>query len=233
MSSVGPLALVGGSEWQEGCSFDAALLEASGGSEVLVLPTAAAYEWPDRAVSAAQRWFEGLGATVTSLAVLQRRDASDAEQADKVRSARFIYLADGSPLHLRSVLKDTLLWSAIVQAWQSGAVVAGSSAGAMVLGDPMVDPRGGAFTLGLGLVEKFAVVPQWEHWTTDKARRMTQLMPNDTVVAEIEERTALICWSDGRWEQLGAGKVSLTLNHEAISVEQLPAHPTTLNPQPG
>ena len=52
-ASPGILALVGGGEWTEGCSFDAELLAASGGTEVLVLPTAAAYEKPERVVVAA------------------------------------------------------------------------------------------------------------------------------------------------------------------------------------
>jgi len=37
---------------------------------------------------------------------------------------------------------------ALLDTWRRGAVVAGSSAGAMVLTDPMVDPRGGALTVG-------------------------------------------------------------------------------------
>ena len=60
---------------------------------------------------------------------------------------------------------------------QNGAVVAGSSAGAMVLGDPMVDPRGGAYTLGLGLVEQLAVVPHHDTWPLERAHRTMQLAP--------------------------------------------------------
>ena len=51
----GILALVGGGEWSEGCSFDAELLAASGSDEVLVLPTAAAYEHPERLVVEAKK----------------------------------------------------------------------------------------------------------------------------------------------------------------------------------
>ena len=70
---TGVLALVGGGEWRDGCkAFDAELLKASGGTEVLVLPTAAAYEHPERAVEWATRYFAGLGGTVRGLMVLAR-----------------------------------------------------------------------------------------------------------------------------------------------------------------
>ena len=81
----GPLALVGGAEWTDRCSFDAELWEASGRAEVLVLPTGAAYEHPERAVETASRWFASLGATARGLMVLTRRDAEDAGAAGGAR----------------------------------------------------------------------------------------------------------------------------------------------------
>ena len=83
----GPLALVGGGEWREGCDFDADLLAASGGSEVVVLPTAAAYEHPDHAVERATRWFEGLGATVRPVPAVDRTGARDEANVAAVRDA--------------------------------------------------------------------------------------------------------------------------------------------------
>lgn len=219
MPNAGPLALIGGGEWQTGCDFDADLLEASGGNDVLVIPAAAAFERPERAVERAKTWFGELGGNVRDLPVLKRPDAENHDYADAVRNARFVYLADGSAQHLRSVLKDSLLWEAIQHAWASGAVIAGSSAGATVLGDPMVDPRGGTFALGLGLVKKLAVVPHWENWTDLKASRMNHLAPKDTVVAEVEERTALIRWSDGTWQTSGVGKVELRANRQQVGFD--------------
>src|SRR5215213_11089167 len=188
----GPLALVGGAEWREGCTFDRALLAESGAEEVLVLPTAAAYEHPERAVETARAWFAGLGAKARGLMVLARPDAEDEANVAAIRDARFIYLSGGSPLHLRSVLKDSAAWDALCQAWQGGAVLAGSSAGAMALCDPMVDPRGGAFTLGLGLVENLAVVPHADGDVAGAHRRTLELAGDDLVVAAIAERTALL-----------------------------------------
>src|SRR5690606_39630575 len=59
---------------------------------------------------------------------LARSDALDPELAATAREARFIYLGSGSPMHLRSVLKDSPVWDAIVEAWQGGAVLAGTGA---------------------------------------------------------------------------------------------------------
>ena len=73
----GVLALVGGNEWTPGCSFDAKLLAASGGKDVLVLPTAAAYQHPERVVLQAAEWFAALGGQVEGLMVVDRASAGD------------------------------------------------------------------------------------------------------------------------------------------------------------
>ncbi len=209
----GPLALVGGAEWTEGCSFDAELLAASGGDQVLVLPTAAAYAHPERTVMTAAEWFGGMGGQVEGLMVLGRADAEDAGAAEVVRRARFVYLAGGSPLHLRSVLKGSAVFAALTEAWHAGAVVAGSAAGAMALTDPMVDPRGGALTVGLGLVERLAVVPHFgdthEDAHGEKLHRSVALAPAGLPVVGIPERTALLRDPDGTWRQGGMGSVAV------------------------
>ncbi len=216
MSTKGLLALVGGSEWQEGCTFDAELLAASGGTKVLVLPTAAAYEHPERRVMRAAEWFGELGAEVEGLMVLSRADAEDQGAADLVAGAAFVYLSGGSPLHLRSVLKGSKVFEALRAAWEGGAVVAGSGAGAMVLTDPMVDPRGGALTVGLGLVDQLAVVGHLGDGHDDahgeKLHRSVALAPKDLPVVGIPPRTALLRAADGTWRSSGQGEVAVFVN---------------------
>lgn len=217
------LALVGGGEWREGCTFDAELLAASGGSEVVVLPTAAAYQGPDKAVAWATRWFEGLGASVRGLDVLERNDALDETNARTVRDARFVYLSGGSPMHLRSVLKESPVWEALDAAWHDGAVVAGSSAGAMVLCDPMVDPRGGALTVGLAMVEGLAVVPHARSATfAADHRRTLDLVSAGLVVVGIEEETAAVRSPDGTWRAAGAGVVTVWCDGDEVALDALP-----------
>lgn len=219
----GTIALVGGAEWREGCTFDTELLRASGADEVVVLPTAAAYEHPERVVEAAAKHFTTLGASVRGLMVLRRTDAEDAANAEVVRHARFVYLSGGSPMHLRSVLKASAVWDALLELWQAGGVVAGSSAGAMVLTDPMVDTRGGAFTVGLGLVEQLAVIPHFDAWSEEKAHRTLELAPRGVPIVGIHEQTALIRQPAGGWRVAGLGTVDVYLDGKAADLAALPA----------
>jgi cyanophycinase len=153
--------------------------------------------------------------------VLRRADAEDRANAGMVRAARFVYLAGGSVLHLRSVLKASAVWDALVEAWRDGTVVAGSSAGAMVLGDAMVDPRGGALTLGLGLLPQLAVLPHAASWSEEKTHRTVRLASGGLRIAAIDERTALLRGGDGRWRVVGEGKVTIWLNGQANGIEAL------------
>ena len=208
--ATGTLALVGGAEWREGCrKFDAALLEAAGTDEVLVLPTAAAFENPGRAVETARSYFEELGVNVSGLMVLGRTEAEDETNAAVVRSSRFVYIGGGSPMHLRSVLKGSRLWQALLDAWNDGAVLAASSAGAMVLCDPMVDPRGGAYTVGLGLLANMPIFPHHDTAPAHLKERSMELRPEGAVLVGIDEQTALIRDPDGTWRVAGQGSVTL------------------------
>jgi cyanophycinase len=215
----GTVALVGGGEFSASRAVDRALLDLAGVDRVLVLPTAAAYEHPDRVVTAAEKWFDGLGARADGLPVLARPDASAAENVDAVRASRFTYLAGGSPMHLRSVLKDTPLWDALTAAVHEGAVVAGSGAGAMVLTDPMVDPRGGAFTLGLGLVSGLAVIPAADQWSPDRLHR-TKELSHGFLLAALPWGSALVQGADGSWA--AHGQLTLHLGGQDVGLEQLP-----------
>lgn len=209
-SSDGVLALVGGGGWGDGLrDLHVEMAAAAGAGEVLVLPTAAAFERPERVVEQARAHFEGSGIEVRALMVLNRREADDPANAKTVRAARFVYLADGSPMHLRSVLWESPLYEALVDAHRRGAAVAASGAGATVLGDPMVDPRGGAYTVGLGLVKDLAVFPY--HGTSARhllERSIELLAPTATLVG-IDEETALVRDPAGSWRVAGVGKVTV------------------------
>jgi cyanophycinase len=208
--AVGTLVLIGGGEWGDGCKeFDRELLATAGADEVVVLASAAAFEHPERVVERATTYFEALGAKVRAPKVLRRAEAEDAKIAETVRKARMIYVADGSPLHLRSVLKASMLWDAMLASYHAGGVLAASGAGATLVCDPMVDPRGGAYTVGLGVVSNLAVFPYHGTAADHLRERSIDLLPKGAKLVGIDEETALVRDPSGAWRTTGAGSVTL------------------------
>jgi cyanophycinase len=92
----------------------------------------------------------------------------------------------------------------------------------MVLTDPMVDPRGGAFTVGLGLVSQLAIVANHDSWSPEKAHRTLELAPAGLPVVGIDERTAVIRAKDGGWRSAGAGGVTVFVDGRESSLDALP-----------
>ena len=66
----------------------------------------------------------------------------------------------------------------------------------------MVDSRGGAFTLGLGLVSGLALVTESETWSAERLKRTLAMVKNFTV-ATMPSGSALVR-SDSGWETVGA-----------------------------
>ena len=221
------MALVGGREWTEGCTFDEALV--AGTSEVLVLPSALAYENPGAAIERARRWFAQWDVAVRVLDVYRRADAMEPAPSDLAAAARAIYVLGGSPMHLRSVLKDTPLLDSMVGAWRAGATVAASGEAASVLSSHMVDIRGGAYTVGLDLIENITVVPRSNNWSPEKWHRTVELARPGLTVVGIDEATALIHEPDGTWRVEGVGGVEVFRDGKAADLSDLPA---LLRPEP-
>lgn len=216
--NLGTLALIGGGEWEDGCrSFDTELLAAADTDEVVVLTSAAAFENPGRVAARATGYFESLGAKVFAPMVLQRHEGDDAKLVERVRKSRFVYLSDGSPLHLRSVLKNSPLFEAILSAFHGGGVLAASGAGATLVGDPMVDPRGGAYTVGLGVVTGLAVFPYRGTAADHLRERSIDLLPANAKLVGVDEQTALIRDRSGEWRTAGVGTVTVYDGTETLS----------------
>jgi len=202
---TGTIALLGGGPFTANDELDRRLIAASAATQVVVLPTADAFEHPSRAIAEAQTWGERLGVTIDGRLVLRRADANLAEHVEAVRAARMVYLVGDSPLHLRSVLKDTELFRALGEVVANGGVVAATGASAACLCDPMTDPRGGAFSLGLGLVDGLALLTESESWSPERLHRTLKLA-NGFAVAVLPTGSALLR-SDSGWEQVGDAEV--------------------------
>ncbi|MEY2444595.1 MAG: cyanophycinase [Ilumatobacteraceae bacterium] len=196
----GILALQGGGPFAANDDLDRRLIASAGATRAIVLPTADAYEHPERLVVAAMHWGERLGVEVEALMVMRRSEAMDRGAVGVIQGARAVYLVGDQPLHLRSVLKATPLWEAIAQVLEEGGVVAATGGSAAAMCDPMVDPRGGAFTLGLGLANGLALVTEAETWSTDRLHRTLKLA--NTPLVELPSGAALVR-TDAGWERVG------------------------------
>ena len=161
---VGVFALVGGEEFRWGCEeMDREIMRASGKdpARVLIIPTAAV-TGPAKAANDGVTHFGALGGNADRLMVLERSHADDTSFSQAAQHADVHYFTGGSPDHLLETLRESALLRAILSAAENGAVLAGSSAGAMVMGSLMRRPGGGEWAEALGVVPGIAVLPHHE-----------------------------------------------------------------------
>ena len=212
----GPLALVGGDELHPGNEpQDEVLVAAASGGPAFVLATAAGRQRPDLAVRNARAWFKTFGLDVVELPATRRSDVTSPKNAELARLGRFFYLVGGDPGLVPKTLADTPLWDAIVQAWREGAALAGSSAGAMVLGEWTLirDRRPGdarrRYRQALSLVPRVAVIPHFDGFGERWVDGALAAAPRDDVVlVAVDERSAAL-WRDGFRRAFGSGGVTV------------------------
>jgi cyanophycinase len=210
---MGYLLLAGGAEFGGLMSEpDLSAIELAGGFDapICIIPTAAA---PDhnhkRAGNNGMRWFRSLGAkNVSAVDVINSVSANDASLAASIRSSRLIYLLGGFPRHLGETLANSKCWRAALDAYEEGAVIAGSSAGAMVLCEHYYDPYEKKLLRGLNLIPNTCVLPHHNKFGKSWTNQLIPLLPNVTLIG-IDERTGMINDMEGAWHVYGAGEVTL------------------------
>ncbi len=190
-------------------------------ARISIIPTAAA---PDnnhqRAGRNGANWFTSLGASnVEILPLIDKASANDATIAASLRQSRLIYLLGGFTGYLGQTLMGSTGWQAMLSAYENGAVIAGSSAGAMVLCQYYFDPSVGKVVEGLGLVPNTCVLPHHNTFGKSWVARLTKLLP-EAVLLGIDERTGTIDDGDGErkrtWSVYGQGAVTIYRKGQTI-----------------
>ncbi len=216
---MGYLLLEGGAEFggrMRDPDLQAIALAGGFNAPIRIIPTAAA---PDnnnqRAGNNGMRWFQSLGARdVVSLPLIDKASANNAEIASSLRAAKLIYLLGGFTHYLSQTLKDSLAWQAAVEAYRNGAVIAGSSAGAMVMCEFYFDPSAGRVHDGLNLVSNSLVLPHHNTFGKSWAPKLLKDKPNITLLG-IDEQTGMINDKDNEtWNIYGRGKVTRYKNKQ-------------------
>lgn len=179
--------------------------------------------------------FQHLGVQAQTALITDRAAANHPRWVELLKSADLIYFSGGNPFYLYQTLVGTAAWQVIVTAWQQGAALAGSSAGAMMLGQPNNLPW-----LNLTVVPAFGLVPQivvWPHFDLRPVKRALTnlarpLLPDQWCAVGIDEYTGVFGRIGGEWRVSGAGGVKLLTPQRSRvyasgSQLTLPANPNT------
>lgn len=210
---MGYLVLEGGAEFGGKMSApDLRAIELAGGfnAPICIIPTAAAADNNhQRAGNNGLRWFQSLGAkNVFTVDVTDSKSANDISLAASIRTSRLIYLLGGFPRYLGETLANSICWQAALDAYAEGAVIAGSSAGAMVLCENYFDPNEKKMVKGLNLIPNACVLPHHNNFGKGWAKQLARDLPNSILIG-IDERTGMVSDMEGGWQVHGAGEVTL------------------------
>jgi cyanophycinase len=132
--------------------------------------------------------------------------------AEALHRSKMIYLLGGFPRHLEQSLAGSASWQAILHAHQAGAVIAGSSAGAMILCDFYYDPYERKIFNGLGLIPNTCVLPHHNRSGKSWAPELVQRLADVDLIGIDEQTGMLNDGPTGQWQVYGAGRVTLYKN---------------------
>lgn len=180
------------------------------GGYLIVLPMAS--EEPDTASYYSIKQFKDRGINNAFAINFSKQDTACHEKLDSLRNAKLIYISGGDQNKFMDVVKNNTIHKAIVDAYNAGAVIAGTSAGAavmskkMITGNQLKDTSDKGYSTihsenieineGLGLLSK-AIVDQ--HFI--KRERLNRLItvalenPSDLCIG-IDESTAIMVTGD-------------------------------------
>jgi len=179
-----------------------------GHADVVIVPTAAAFIGVTEAVLLTSAVFDAFDVRLEALMVSDRAATTDPYWTNQLTRADLVVLCDGSPLHARSVWRANPFGDAINLAATLVAIGAVSS----VLGDVMIDPRGGAPTTGLGYRSGAALCLT----ASDDQMVRTRSLLRDVALVELGS-TGIVHHDGDHWRVM-AGDVVVTRGPDDIEL---------------
>jgi cyanophycinase len=178
-------------------------------AHVVCLPTAAGTEGAERInywMELGMMHFSHLGVRVESLPVVDSASANQPEFAEKIRQANFIYLSGGKPDYLYRTLNGSLVWAAIMEVYKKGGVLAGCSAGAMIMGERF--PGFPGLKPAFGLLPDVVIMPHFDEIPKAIIHSLRMLVQDEQTLLGIEGNTALVGGEDD-YHAMGSGGVEV------------------------
>lgn len=136
----GTLVIIGGAEDKdEKCLILKRFVELAGGAKGRLVVMTAAASKPRTSGERYRLLFRELGVDdVVVLDIASRQDAGIPSVAEELQQASGIFFTGGDQLRITSILGGTLVDDALRRAYRSGAIIAGTSAGASAMSETMI-----------------------------------------------------------------------------------------------
>jgi cyanophycinase len=179
-------------------------------ARIICLPTAAGKEGPERIEYWSQLGidhFKQLGAQVETLPVIDRKSAQDLSFSAKIAHANFVYLSGGKPDYLYQTLAGSHVWEAILHVLASGGLLAGCSAGAMIMGEKFFGFPG--WKTGFNFLPGMTIIPHFDEIPAMMIQSFRWVVRRGLTLLGIEGSTALVSNGEQQYEVLGSGGVTV------------------------
>ena len=140
LKARGRLMAIGGAEDKEkDCLILKRFVRLAGDEKARIAVLTTATDLPEEVAAEYKEVFKRLGVKqVEAIEVSERGDAARAKSIEQVKQATGIFFTGGDQLHITSLMGGTDLQWAIIEAYEGGVIVAGTSAGAAMMGNSMI-----------------------------------------------------------------------------------------------
>jgi cyanophycinase len=213
----GTLVIIGGHENKTGDRLILRAVAARVGSGALVVATVAS-GLPGEVWSDYEPLFKELGVRdVRHLHVESREEARSPEAVRVLDGATAVFITGGDQLKLTSRLGDTPIYTRLLEIYERGGTIAGTSAGASVMCETMLVEGEGAASqhidASLRMAPGFGFIPGViidQHFAERGriGRLIAAVAQNPRILGiGIDEDTAIVCDPDHCFTVLGAGAV--------------------------
>lgn len=221
MATQYPVMIIGGAEDKVGgCDILKAFFESAGGQQAKIGIIPAASREPTVVGDRYYQLFSKMGCpSVQVMDIRYREESNEDRWLEVLKGCSGIFITGGDQLRLRDLIGGTRLIAAMKEKIAAGdLVVAGTSAGAAIMGEDMI--AGGSsgespnqalvdLTKGLGIVPEL-LVDQHFHNRNRMARLLSAVAahPNRLGIG-IDEDTCIAMAGDGTFQVLGKGSITI------------------------
>ena len=156
---LGTLIAIGGAEDKTGdCEILKEFIKRSGGKKARIVLITTATNTPEETAKEYTSLFKKLGAAeVEHVGVAERNDSANEKSLELIKNATGVFFTGGDQLHITSLMGGTPLQEIILERYKDDLIVAGTSAGAAMMGNSMIisgdsdeNPRLSAVEIGPG-----------------------------------------------------------------------------------